>query len=301
MVQSLKVDGKIGRSFKSIMEERLGKADELLANADGDLETAIHDARKQFKACRSLIRLVRHVIPKDDYKAINQSLRDAGRTISELRDTHALYEAIDLLVQESGLKTDARKPLRKAADRASGALEQSDRRKPDELIKAARGLIAPLPKRVKGLDLPDNETKAYVGGLGRSYREARKALKRGFETRVPEDLHDARKRVINWRYQLDLVSPIWKPVIKSEVKELQALREHLGNHNDVVMLERALESGEPPWGRLAKRDEWVARSKELRSSLVDRAERASSLLFAESPKRHAGRIGLWWDAVRDQS
>ncbi len=299
MAPRLKVSGPIGQDLKGILRKRIKTAEDHLAADTGDLETAIHEARKELKASRSLARLIRHLVHKDDYRTLNSSLRKAGQTISGLRDVHALNGAVDLLVAESGLKTDAKKPLRKAVARMAETRAAAPGEDPATLIARARRHIAPLPKLVAGLDLPD-EPEPYVEGLARCYREARKALKHGFDTRAAEDLHDARKRVINWRYQLDLVSPVWKPVLRAEVKELQALREHLGDHNDIAMLQHLLEANEEPWSRLADREAWIGRCEELRARLVDRARRSADLLFAERPKRHAGRIGTWWEVARRQ-
>ena len=225
-------------------------------------------------------------------------MRDAGRSLSSLRDAHALNEAIELLGKELEVKPATLAPLRRAADRVAAAPAAGAADNPAAAMADAIAQLSPLPDLVEALDLPDDDPAPYVKSLAQSYREARDALRHGFATRRAEDLHEARKRVINWRYQLDLVSPIWPPVIRAEVGELQALRTHLGDHNDLVMLEAAIAAGEPPWSRLTKPEAWTARTGEVRSHLVERAERAASLLFSEPPKRRARRLSDWWTAVR---
>ncbi|ESR23664.1 CHAD domain-containing protein [Lutibaculum baratangense] len=298
MAPRLKIDGPLGKGLKKVLTKRLEKAQRLLDSADEDLETAVHDVRKEFKALRSLSRMIRHLVEKDDYKRLNTHLRDASRELSSLRDVHALSEAVEVLIGETGVAADEREPLRRMAASSATTHDEADPARVQSALRQARALLEPLPHLVRSLDLPQHDPHPYVEGLGRSYREARDALAHGFDTHEPEDLHEARKRVINWRYQLDLVALIWHPVLKAEVSELQALREHLGQHNDVVMLQGALESDAGAWAELEARQAWIDRAHGVRSKLVERSEHAAALLFNDPPKRRAARLEGLWQAAR---
>src|SRR5689334_22498723 len=58
-------------------------------------DSRIHDARKQIKAARATLRLIREALPKAKYRAENRCLRDAARPLSEARDTAVLVKTFD--------------------------------------------------------------------------------------------------------------------------------------------------------------------------------------------------------------
>ena len=52
----------------------------------GDLAEAVHEARKDLKKARSLLRLARPGLPGDVYRRENGALRATGRSLSGARD-----------------------------------------------------------------------------------------------------------------------------------------------------------------------------------------------------------------------
>ena len=52
-----------------------------------------------------------------------------------------------------------------------------------------------------------------------------------------EALHELRKRVVIHRYQMDIVEPLWPRFTKMWTGEAQRLRDRLGKHQDLLMLE----------------------------------------------------------------
>ena len=79
----------------------------------------------------------------------------------------------------------------------------------------------------------------FVEGMTRVYARARRLADKGLESADPAVLHEARKSVIHLRYQLDMLEPIWPALVGAWVKELQRLREVLGDFNDLCELEVA--------------------------------------------------------------
>ena len=52
-----------------------------------------------------------------------------------------------------------------------------------------------------------------------------------------EALHELRKRVVIHRYQMDIIEPLWPRFAKMWTGEAQRLRDRLGKHQDLLMLE----------------------------------------------------------------
>jgi hypothetical protein len=51
-----------------------------------------------------------------------------------------------------------------------------------------------------------------------------------------DDLHELRRRVIEHRYQMELVEPLWPRLGKIWVEEAQRLRDRLGRYQDLAVL-----------------------------------------------------------------
>ena len=62
-----------------------------------DPEKAIHNARKAIKRERSLIRLVRGAMPREERRHENAALRHAAQILSGARDADALVATVDEL------------------------------------------------------------------------------------------------------------------------------------------------------------------------------------------------------------
>jgi CHAD domain-containing protein len=60
---------------------------------------AIHDARKRLKKARAALRLARAALPGDEYRRENDTLRDAARPLSEVRDAEVLIDTLDGLAR----------------------------------------------------------------------------------------------------------------------------------------------------------------------------------------------------------
>ena len=56
--------------------------------------------------------------------------------------------------------------------------------------------------------------------------------------RTAEELHELRQRVVEHRYQMEIVQALWPRMVKLWVGEAQRLRERLGSHQDLVVLAR---------------------------------------------------------------
>src|SRR4051812_6393354 len=89
-------------AVRRILSEQLNRALEVLSRPGDTLEEAVHEARRCIKRTRSVLRLVRFAIP-ETYARENRRLRDVGRSLSALRDSHALVETLqDLEKHENG-------------------------------------------------------------------------------------------------------------------------------------------------------------------------------------------------------
>src|SRR6478752_7051079 len=80
--------------------ERIGHAiAQLDEGLDDEPATAIHEARKDVKKARALLRLYREPLGRETFRRENRALRDAGRELSSVRDAHVLDATVDALAE----------------------------------------------------------------------------------------------------------------------------------------------------------------------------------------------------------
>src|SRR5215208_5141851 len=89
-------DTALRRCATGRIEDALEQLDSRRADDPGG---AIHEARKDVKKARALLRLVRADLKAGAYRRENRELRDAGRALSALRDADVLVETIDGLAE----------------------------------------------------------------------------------------------------------------------------------------------------------------------------------------------------------
>jgi CHAD domain-containing protein len=276
-----------------------GRADDALEQfREGESAPAVHEARKDLKKLRSVLRLVRDDLGDAVYRSENVRFRDAGRMLSGARDAQvkletlaALRERFDDRLSADGLTLfvhaldGERERLADpgaealALDRAAGAIE------------AGRDAIAEWP-------LHDDEWSLIGPGIKRSYRRGRNRFRTVRAEASDEAVHEWRKRVKDLWYQLRLVRNAKKSALGEAADEAHELSDLLGDHHDLTVVAEDLRGRD---GLADDGDEVAAimsviegRQEELLEAAVPVGER----LYAESPKSFGKRMHAYWRAWR---
>src|SRR5829696_5999977 len=90
---------------------------------------AVHQARKNVKKSRALLRLVRSELGDKIYRRENRSLRDAARTVAHVRDADVMVETGEALQEHFAGRLpakafdDLRKALKRQADDARSRID----------------------------------------------------------------------------------------------------------------------------------------------------------------------------------
>jgi CHAD domain-containing protein len=124
------------------------------------------------------------------------------------------------------------------------------------------------------------------------FRDARRALPRNWPDTEAEDLHELRKRIVNHRYQMEIVAPLWPRFGRMWVGEAQRLRDRLGRHQDLTLLMRLMEPHQPlaPW-----RSRLTGPIAQRMNDHVAAARRIASRLFVEKPGAFRRRLDVIWE------
>ena len=98
--------------------------------------------------------------------------------------------------------------------------------------------------------------------------------------------------MVDLRYQLAALSPAWPAALNAQSEELNALRDTLGDFNDLHVLGDFRDRARRPGARGAGGVSWrgsTAKQKKLRR----RAETEFERLFAETPDAFAERLSAY--------
>jgi CHAD domain-containing protein len=129
--------------------------------------------------------------------------------------------------------------------------------------------------------------------LTRFYRRPRQLVPADWSATDTEELHELRKYVVIHRYQIDMIAPLWPRFVKMWSGEAQRLRDRLGKHQDLLMLE-SLTAPHQPLARWRSRLAPVI--AERRAAHVAAAARIAARLFVEKPNALRRRLAAMWTA-----
>jgi CHAD domain-containing protein len=282
----------VGSALATIACDILGEAETALGQVNHDDAIAVHDFRKAMKRWRAFLRLIEPMIGMEA-RALRVDARDRARQLAGARDLQAKLDALsDLEKANTELSKTSFATMRDRVEAQKRAAETTalTPQLRDEL--AASVARAGLVVGIWSLDKIDFDDVARA--LASNYRRARNTIPSAWDMAPPEDLHELRQRVVEHRYQLELVQPLWPRLGKVWVAEAQRLRERLGSHQDLVMLGLATAPHQvlAPW-----RSRLAPLIAQRRAAHVAAARRMAERLFAERPGAFRRRIEALWDVA----
>jgi CHAD domain-containing protein len=308
----LKKGKKIPKTVRKIVCGRIDKALETLnGKARRTSDHAVHNARKRFKEIRGTIRLVREELGEKTFRRENRTYRDAGRPLSAVRDAKVLVDTLDGLIKHfRGRARPANVPsLRRAL------LEQrrDTRKRVLEKDHAVSGIVKRVRaarRRVKNWPLQKRGWKAIQGGLLRVYRQGRDAMRDAIKAVRNDDscdeaMHEWRKRTKDFRYELELLEPVWPQTLTPLAEQAHHLTDLLGEDHDLAVLRSVVQDrtkdkssgdgdtdadGDPDAELL------LALIDERRTALQKEALELGQKLYEETPPKFVARIRGYWKA-----
>lgn len=292
-------DASAASGFRRIAVELFDKA--LAAAADGqkaigqgsaaDVEKAIHEARKCCKKLRAQFRLARGSLP--EWRAENAAVRDAARLLAGTRDAQVLAATFDEVARQADAgDNDALGVLRERAIAAHGSGGNPDGQAAAlaafaETMVSARGRALNFRLGTKGFG-------ALSGGLGSTYRSARKRMASLDEGADAESFHEWRKRVKDHWYHARILTPVFPRLMEAHAGACGELGDMLGRHHDLCVLHAVLGRVETGGENDALRDRLVETAAGAARTLEKQSRVLGARLFADKPDALVGRWKAWW-------
>jgi CHAD domain-containing protein len=269
--------------------------DELRGKTDSTPEEAVHEARKDMKKLRALLRLVRGEVGDEIYRRENESFRDAAAELAGVRDADVMLATLGGLETRYGadLPADIAGGLRQALEVHHGETASEGR---DEAAKVTVERLREARRRVDDWPLERDGFEAISEGLRRIYRQGRRGFEAARRDPSPEHLHEWRKRVKDLWYHCSILERTWPPVMAALADEAHELSDRLGDDHDLaVLLAWAHEHATALDGmqRLLIFEEIVQRR---RQELQAEAFAYGARLYADKAGTFTGRVESWWRA-----
>jgi CHAD domain-containing protein len=295
MSYRLRSDEPLADGIRRIARERIDNAIAELAPSDRDPAERVHNARKQIKKVRAVLRLVREEIGDDIYSKENARLRDAARKLSEVRDSAAIVEALDALLGWAGDRA-GREALRAVRERTAAIQQErmGGGSEFDALFTSVSAMLVDARRRAGRWPVERNDFRALRGGLLGTYRAGRELFAESLDDPTPETLHEWRKDVKYLWYQIRLLRPIWPEALRSMSRELKGLSEYLGDYHDLFTLRSLLLVRPDLAADDESREQCLALIDARRAELEELAFAHGARFFAEQPKAFVRRMMSYW-------
>lgn len=282
----LKAKEPMGDALRRVILERLDHAIHGLTGA-AHPDVAVHDARKDIKKLRSLLRLVRSDLGGSLVRRENAALRDASALLAASRDAAARAETVQALADHvhGRVPQDTFTALADAVG-AGGDDPAGD----PAALQAGADALSDIRARVASWPLERCTWTTARRGMDRTYRRGRDARAVVVQDPTPEHLHDWRKRAKDLWYQQRLIADAWPAILKAQAHQAALLTKIIGDDHDLSELRAAILGGDVA---VAEPDEIVAVIDERRAELLVEALSLGRRVYAESPKAHRRRTAAY--------
>src|SRR5580693_2358950 len=279
----------IGPAVRAIAGHILLGARTALLDPERSSQDAVHDFRRAMKEWRALMRLLAPFIA--DAPRWRHDARDHARSLAHARDSAAALNAFDDLLDKGMVLSErTAATIRGRIEALRGSEEEAG------LTPALRdAIVAWIDTAAAAIEfwpLDPFDFSSIAGQLANSYRRARNCIPEDWSLSHAEELHSLRQRVVDLRYQMDLVQPLWPRFGKMWTGEAEKLRGRLGQCQDLEVLRRLTGLHQPlaHW-----RSKLTPAADERSDALAQRAARIAVRLFAEKPKAFRHRLEMLWD------
>lgn len=287
----------LAAGIKRILHEQTDAALAALQSCEPTIDQAIHDARKRFKKCRAVLRLVRDDIGDKVYKRENVAYRDAGRLLSDLRDAYSDIEMLDKIVDvldDADIHTDAELIREKLQQRHQAVLTHVEE---NDTIAQVIADVEAAKARIDDLPIGSSDYSTIAESIERVYARGVKRMAKAYNQDGYPDIerfHEWRKRVKYLWYHTRLLKPIWWNIMDELADEIHDISDYLGDAHDIAELYRVIApmvTTDDGGGRklLAQMDYERAQLEKIARPLGQR-------IYAEDSEAFVARLGVYWQA-----
>jgi CHAD domain-containing protein len=250
-----------------------------------DRAERVHDARKLLKKARALARLFTSAENLAAYEVIS-ALDDARRKMGAARNLDVMPEVLGSLAGELDAATSEQLAEAIVFEREVARVEH---RETDALGLASQ--LRALARSIEAWDLALLGSAHLLKAMRASYRSARRLGRKAFEEASPGELHDMRAFVVDLGHQIESLASAWPALFVAMGKEIQKLRQALGDINDLAILGEFANSRRDM--SLARMSNLALKIERRQTRLTRRARPMFARVFSERPGAFEKRIAAY--------
>jgi CHAD domain-containing protein len=294
IVSAIKPGQPVGGALRAVAAGAVAEAQAILNDPALDSTTKVHDIRRALKRWRALLRMLTPHLGEGG-QALRLQARDLARRLTVARDAQSAIDAFHDAT-EACLDLPFALPARSLVTiqcRLEGLRAENERNIWTEAIqKDLSDYLTSASWQAGQWNLEPLTFANLAGMLATTYRRARRAIPRSWSEPEGEELHELRRRVVEHRYQMELIEPVWPRLGRIWVEEAQRLRTRLGKCQDLEMLTAKAAPHQPLAHWRSKLAPVIAHRQ---AEHVQAARRLAVRLFAEPPKGFRRRLEVLWD------
>jgi len=284
----LKLREPLSKGLQRIFREEIEAAVRLCRHPAKQRGVTVHEVRKHLKKLRAALRLTKNEVGKNRWASEDRCLREIGRLVSDLRDAHVRFQTLIQLPGHADQQFPRIEELLSMEQASFSAAFTGWQ-------KQAIPKLERVGERLSRWPLAEITWKQICGVVAKSYRRGQNRLAKALKKRDPESFHAWRMSVKELWYQLRILRPLNRLVLKGIVSEAKTLGELLGRAHDFAFLLTRLDRER---GDQALYDELVQlqkliqkRGKRLHRDALELGRR----FYAEPSKAFAKRISIFID------
>ena len=297
MSYELKSDEKLSDGLRRIVRKQIDKALENLRPTVRSRDVAVHEARVCIKKIRAILLLSKHSLGNDIFDLEDTAYRDAARALAKARDSAAMLEILDQLIEHFS-ETLARDVFTtvKATLKRSQKLKQPAQS--HAMTKAAKAL---RQARQRIDDWPRIEHQQTLRDLKLVFKRGRTSFAKAYEQPSVENFHEWRKQVKHLLYLARVLGSLWSQMMAVLAAELKALAKLLSEDHDLALLREEVSQQLEETENRAEIEGLLALIDQRRNELQVTARFLGKRIYAEKPGAFVDRIATYWQAWNSET
>ncbi|HPG38258.1 MAG TPA: CHAD domain-containing protein [bacterium] len=286
-------DIELTELIRSQLLEQVDIAHDLLLSPGMDFNLIVHDVRTSFKQIRALIRLLKYELGEEIYRIENNSFRDAGQEIADLRDSFIVVFTLNQLLitcpqlMNNFAVTAMLQTLSAWYEgKKNTAIAGQD-------LKNLAARLGEIKMRFANRKLLHTGDAGIFSRLLTCFAEGAGQMAAASASPTVTNLHEWRKSVKHLWYQARVFEPCRPEEILPYSERLHTLSDHLGSDHDLAVLNQVVQmqyAEEIP----SELNELLACIDSERKHCQSGAFALGSQIYSEAPLDFAARFAGYW-------
>jgi CHAD domain-containing protein len=273
------------KEIKPALAGYVRKSQTLLKKSAIPDEKVVHDVRVLMKKSRAVLKLAASQLEKESFDRDFFAFREAGRLMCSWRETSVHRKTL------KELKKEYPEIFARLYENENLAIlmtkTEADDNVSEEILKGMEQIEYLLKKagyRIRFQSMNKIDPQLLMKELNLSYTRVVNIYLTCRNNPKPENLHEFRKKVKDFLYQLYFFRPLNLTVIKALEKRLDGMTQNLGKFNDLTQLIKTLGYKYSDSENVAEMDELIIKIREKQDRYLAKVWPSAYKIFCPGQK-----------------